>query len=196
MQNIQNILTSCCLHTARQSSDSTGFQVFTYLLFIGRQVVGSSSLFCKLCQNEQGRTSSNRTHPFCIHRTPRNKQVITSAIKVEPLINIFSYNLGILFILSTLAGWDLFTHCHWHLSILPYNHLTGMCFPEGWINDERMAILCFDSECIGLNILSDLKIYVVGDVQRNTSLLLAVHGYKDPWKWSNLKNSNPIKIMN
>ena len=68
-----------------------------------------------------------------------------------------------------------------------------------WINDERMAVHCLESGCIGLYIPSDLKIssalemslglrprdisrasgnlLVVGDVLPNTSLLSAVYVY-------------------
>ena len=77
--------------------------------------------------------------------------------------------------------------------------------PLGWINDERMAVHCLESGCIELSIPSDLEIslsprnvprpspsghlsasgnlLVVGDVQPNTSLPLAVYVYNMGLHW-------------
>ena len=60
--------------------------------------------------------------------------------------------------------------------------------PQGWINDERMAIHCLDPGCIGLYIPSDLEIslglrpqdisrasgnlLVIGDVQPKSQYIL------------------------
>ena len=58
-----------------------------------------------------------------------------------------------------------FSH-HWQGSIdfntVNTTHPTGMYFliyPLGWINDERMAVHCLESGCIGLYIPSDLGKY-------------------------------------
>ena len=57
----------------------------------------------------------------------------------------------------------------------------GMYFlihPSVWINDERMAVHCLESGCIGVHIPSDLEISLgPRDVQPNTSLLSAVYEY-------------------